>query len=563
MEEGVAMVIEQDSAHDPLRLADGTELLGEYYSPGVRHTQHLVRRRDGQLLQLPPLLYAVAASLDGERDIEAIAARATTLAGRELSADNVHYLIDAKLRPTGLLDAGHEAPPLPHATPLLGLRLRFGLVPERAHRAVTTALRPLFRPFVVVTALVALLALDVWLFVERAQVVDAGRQLLYRPQLLLLITGLTIASAVFHETGHATAARYGGATPGVMGAGVYLIWPVFYTDVTDSYRLDRRGRLRTDLGGVYFNVLFTLGTALVYAVTGFSPLLVFLVVAQIETLQQFLPFVRLDGYYVVSDLIGVPNLFVYMGPVLVLLTRRGTPAQRRAAEAKLANLKPWARRVIRGWVFLTAPILAVNLAVFLLLAPAVAGAAWGSLRVQAHELAGALHDGRVLGLLDALVGIVILVAPAIGMTYVAVLGLTRLARSTARWHRARPVLTTAGAVVLSAALVLQLGLVWPRTFESALHQAEIDQPVAQAASRSPAPPTPPSPSAAPTAPPPSLAIAATAPPPPSPPPPTAPPAAPPPIPPATCGARPPEAGTAQHPGRRTWLEQVLCEAATA
>jgi hypothetical protein len=37
--------------------------------------------------------------------------------------------------------------------------------------------------------------------------------------------------------------------------------------VTDSYRLARRGRLRTDLGGVYFNVLFTLGTALVYAAT--------------------------------------------------------------------------------------------------------------------------------------------------------------------------------------------------------------------------------------------------------------------------------------------------------
>src|SRR5207248_6221265 len=151
-------------------------------------------------------------------------------------------------------------------------------------------------------------ALDAWLVANHDAVAAAGRQILYQPQLLLLITALTIASAIFHETGHATAARYGGAKPGVMGAGVYLVWPVFYTDVTDSYRLDRRGRLRTDLGGVYFNVLFTLGTAGAYAITGFSPLLVFLVAAQIETLQQFLPFVRLDGYYVVSDLIGVPNL---------------------------------------------------------------------------------------------------------------------------------------------------------------------------------------------------------------------------------------------------------------
>ena len=38
-----------------------------------------------------------------------------------------------------------------------------------------------------------------------------------------------------------------------MGTGLYLVWPAFYTDVTDSYRLGRAGRLRTDLGGLYFN----------------------------------------------------------------------------------------------------------------------------------------------------------------------------------------------------------------------------------------------------------------------------------------------------------------------
>ena len=43
--------------------------------------------------------------------------------------------------------------------------------------------------------------------------------------------------------------------PGVMGAGLYLVWPAFYTDVTDSYRLGRGGRLRTDLGGLYFNAI--------------------------------------------------------------------------------------------------------------------------------------------------------------------------------------------------------------------------------------------------------------------------------------------------------------------
>ena len=43
-----------------------------------------------------------------------------------------------------------------------------------------------------------------------------------------------------------------------MGFGFYLFWPAFYTDVTDSYRLGRGGRVRTDLGGLYFNALVVL-----------------------------------------------------------------------------------------------------------------------------------------------------------------------------------------------------------------------------------------------------------------------------------------------------------------
>jgi putative peptide zinc metalloprotease protein len=42
----------------------------------------------------------------------------------------------------------------------------------------------------------------------------------------------------------------------VIGVGIYLVWPSFFTNVTDSYRLSRAGRLRTDLGGVYFNAVF-------------------------------------------------------------------------------------------------------------------------------------------------------------------------------------------------------------------------------------------------------------------------------------------------------------------
>ena len=94
-----------------------------------------------------------------------------------------------------------------------------------------------------------------------------------------------------------------------MGVGIYIVWPAFYTDVTDAYRLGRGGRLRADLGGVYFNCVFVLVIAAAYAVTGFEPLLVLVIVQHMQILQQFLPFLRLDGYYILSDLTGVPDMF--------------------------------------------------------------------------------------------------------------------------------------------------------------------------------------------------------------------------------------------------------------
>ena len=53
-------------AEDPVhRLAAGTELLGEYQDSGYRTPKFLVRRADGQVMQLPLLLYRVACLLDG------------------------------------------------------------------------------------------------------------------------------------------------------------------------------------------------------------------------------------------------------------------------------------------------------------------------------------------------------------------------------------------------------------------------------------------------------------------------------------------------------------------
>ena len=91
---------------------------------------------------------------------------------------------------------------------------------------------------------------------------------------------------MFHECGHAAGCRYGGARTGKIGIGIYLVWPAFLTNVTDSYRLSRAGRLRTDLGGLYFNAVFMLALAGIYAATSSEVLLLVIAFTHLEMLEQ-------------------------------------------------------------------------------------------------------------------------------------------------------------------------------------------------------------------------------------------------------------------------------------
>lgn len=383
-------------------------------------------------MEVSPLLHQLAATLDPGHDLEWVAARLGAQVGRSMSPASVAYLIDHKLRPLGVLSDSPPAAGQRRSTPdLLGLTLHAGVVPAPVVRACTTVLRPLFFPPVVAVALVALVVGDVWLW--RSHGIGTGvREVFGEPALLLLVVALTVVAGAFHELGHATASRYAGAEPGVIGAGIYLLWPVFYNDLDDSYRLSRTDRLRCDLGGVYFNVLFMLVLFGAFGLTGFTPLLVVAATQHLVILQQFLPFVRMDGYYVVSDLAGVPDLFQRTRPVLSsLVPGRGTgPA--------VSDLKPHARAVVTAWVLLTVPLLVASLVYFGFHLPSLATGMAGSFASHARALAGA---GAIsVAALNGL-SLLVLTIPVVGLAVTLVRVIRRFLDPAVTRRIAKAVLT--------------------------------------------------------------------------------------------------------------------------
>jgi len=390
-------------------LASGVELIGEYDGSGFREPPSLVRRGDGQVIQLPPLLYQVAAKADGRRTEADIAEAVGREIRRGLDADQIHFLVEEKLRPLGIMANADGSTPVVHKPdPFLALRFRAAVIPEGVSNGLGTAFRPLFVPPVVVAVLAAFVAGDVWLFLDHG-VAQALRVAIYHPGLFLPLFAAVVASAAFHEIGHAAACRYGGGRPGRMGCGLYLAWPAFYTDVTDSYRLGRRARLRTDLGGVYFNAVFVVATLGAYFATRSEPLLLLVVIEHFEIAHQLLPVVRLDGYYIVADLTGVPDLFARIGPIL----RSAVPGRR--PDERVTVLKPWVRAAVTAWVLVVVPLLLFELLVVLVHLPRIAGTAWDSAAKLAASAGHGAGRGDWLAAGTAVLEIVVLAIPVVGI----------------------------------------------------------------------------------------------------------------------------------------------------
>jgi putative peptide zinc metalloprotease protein len=401
---------------------------------------------------MPELLYRVAEAADGESSYEEIAERVSERVKRGLAPGDVQMLVDERLRPLGVLaQADGSSPPLQKVDPLLALKFRVSVVSERAVHRITTAFLPFFWPVTLAVVVVAIVALDIWLFFLHG-VGQSTRELVYNPLLLLMVFGTVIAATALHEIGHATAARYGGARPGVMGAGIYVVWPAFYTDVTDAYRLGRWGRVRTDLGGIVFNGLFVLGTMGVYLATGFEPLLIVILLQHFQVFQQLLPLLRFDGYYVLSDMTGVPDLFMRIKPTLKSLIP-GKSAE------KARELKPWVRGVVTAWVLLLLPFLGFVFLMMLMNAPRIFATAWDSFLVHADAAGARWDDGRTLAAGVSGLQIVALTLPAVGMVYSFTRAGSRGVSGAWRWAGGNP-FRQGGVAVASAGVVALLAFVW-------------------------------------------------------------------------------------------------------
>src|SRR3954470_22081273 len=167
----------------PARTA-GRELPREGSGAGYKEGAALVRRADGQMVQLGPLMYGLLEEIDGARDNAALADTMSERLGRRLDAEHVARLGE-KLADQGLLVGSEDKAP-PRMNPLLALRWKVLFTDPDVTRRITAPFQALFRPWLLLPVLVGFIAVF-WFVLIHKGIASATAQAFHSPELLLLV----------------------------------------------------------------------------------------------------------------------------------------------------------------------------------------------------------------------------------------------------------------------------------------------------------------------------------------------------------------------------------------
>lgn len=179
--------------------------------------------------------------------------------------------------------------------------------------ALARACAPLFRRRILAMLLLGAL-LGAHLVQRQWSAFAYGVRDVFSPDGILLLALAATGAKVLHELGHAVTARRLGVEVPTIGVAFLVMWPLLYTDTSDSWRLsDRRDRLTIACAGIACELALAVVATLLWALLpdGALRTACFYVafVTWIVTLAiNVSPFMRFDGYFILSDAIGMPNL---------------------------------------------------------------------------------------------------------------------------------------------------------------------------------------------------------------------------------------------------------------
>jgi putative peptide zinc metalloprotease protein len=204
--------------------------------------------------------------------------------------------------------------------------------PDRWLAAILPLVQPLLSRAALVVVLLASL-LGMVLVARQWDVFTHGVMDILTPSGILGFLVAIVLSKMLHEMGHALVSTHHGVRVAHMGVAFVVLWPMLYTDTSESWRLrSHRQRLGISVAGIGVEMALAGLSTLAWALMDDGPLrqaMLYLATTGwvLSLALNVSPFMRFDGYFILSDLLDFPNLH----------------------ERSSAAARAWMRRALLGW----------------------------------------------------------------------------------------------------------------------------------------------------------------------------------------------------------------------
>lgn len=284
---------------------------------------------NGEFYRLRAAEGFIAEQLDGETPLETIQSRAEEKFGTPLAPDALAGFIKTLDR-HGLLETERSAGARRRerrgrlAGNLLYLRFRL-FDPDRLLERLIGHVRCCFTPHFVYLSAGAILAAAVITAFSWADILSDGARLYDLSTLPLLVATIFLTISA-HEFAHGLTCKHFGGEVREMGFMLLYFQPAFYCNVSDAWLFPEKSkRLWVGFAGPYFELFLWALATLAWRVTDTDTWinrasLVVMATSGIKTFFNFNPLIKLDGYYLLSDWLDIPNLrrksFAYVGDFL-------------------------------------------------------------------------------------------------------------------------------------------------------------------------------------------------------------------------------------------------------
>ncbi len=219
-------------------------------------------------------------------------------------SDEIGYKLDDEDDEEDFQSTGKQSP-LFYRVPLID--------PDQMFNRLEPKLRWIWtKSFLAISSLAMLFALLI-LWNNQSDVAASFSDAL-RWETVLLAWLIVTAATIFHEAAHGLTCKHFGGEVHEIGALLIFFMPCLYCDVSDAWMIpEKRKRLLITAAGGYCDLCQWALAVFVWRITVPDSLInylafVVLTVCGTRGFINFNPLLRLDGYYLLSDSLGIPNL---------------------------------------------------------------------------------------------------------------------------------------------------------------------------------------------------------------------------------------------------------------